>query len=183
MTDSQANPQEEPTSLPAWKKVAFVVALLLGFAGLAWTRSGDDEGSRPQGTVPAGGTGDVVPNSFANGGPLLGETGSLEGEPASPWAPLLMKGGLSFAVAFAAGYALRTFLKLSIVIAGIVALAIFGLQKAGIVGEIDWAVAQGHWDSLTANLGRQFESFQAFVTGSVPSAGAGTVGLVSGFRR
>ena len=68
-------------------------------------------------------------------------------------------------------------------VAGVVVLAIFGLQKAGIVGQIDWTVAQGYWDSLTANVSQQFESFKTFVTGSLPSAGAGTAGIISGFRR
>jgi len=164
-------------SLPTWKKVAFALALVLGLAGLALTRgaSGDP--------TPAGAarTGELGASSLS-GGILLGDTPPPAEEP-SPWAPLFMKGGLSFAVAFAAGYALRTFLKLTLVVAGVVVLAIFGLQKAGIVGEIDWTRAQGYWDSLTANIGQQFESFKTFVTGSLPSAGAGTAGIVAGFRK
>ena len=167
-------------SLPTWKKVAFALALLLGLGGLALTRGAGT--SAPAGGDPAGAarSGELGASSLS-GGILLGDTPPAE-EP-SPWAPLFMKGGLSFAVAFAAGFALRTFLKGTLLVAGVVVLAIFGLQKAGIVGEIDWARAQGYWDSLTANIGQQFESFKTFVTGSLPSAGAGTAGLVAGFRK
>lgn len=170
-------PAREP--LPTWKKVAFAVALVLGLAGLALTRSlsGPAEPAAPRGSGL-----DVGPASFGAGGPQLGAEVAEESE-APLWAPLFMKGGLSFAVAFAAGFALRTFMKMTLVVLGVVALAIFGLQKAGIVGEIDWSAAQGHWDALTANVGAQLQSFKSFVTGSLPSAGAGTVGLISGFRR
>jgi uncharacterized membrane protein (Fun14 family) len=172
---SENAPPREP--LPVWKKVVFMLALLLGLSGLALTRTGTSD---VQPASHGGGTGlDVGAASFGAGGTQLGEAPEEE----SLWAPLAMKGGLSFAIAFAVGFALRTFMSLTIVVLGVVALAIFGLQKAGIVGEIDWSVAQGHWDTLTANIGQQFESFKTFVTGSLPSAGAGTVGLGSGFRR
>jgi len=155
MNSSAPQSNSEDTSprepLPVWKKLAFMVALLLGLSGLALTRNGGGD------VQPATSGGDVGIASF--------------------------NADLSFAVAFAIGVALRTFMKLTMVVLGVVALAIFGLQKAGIVGQIDWTVAQGHWDTLTTNIGQQFESFKTFVTGSLPSAGAGTVGLVSGFRK
>lgn len=131
----------------------------------------------------AGGTGSGTGST--GGTIILGDGSSPEPEPeAAPlWAPLLAKGGLSFFVAFCIGYALRTFIKGTMLVFGVVALAIFGLQKAGIVGAIDWEVAQGYWDDLTAGIGRQFESLKTFVTGSLPSAASAGVGLVAGFRR
>ena len=174
---------EPRAGLALWKKVAFALALVVGLVGVGMTQMGGDE------VAPAAGaSGDpaVMPNALGVG-PLGGGTGGTLGtgaqEEPSPWGPFFMKGGLSFAVAFAAGYALRTFLKMTIVLFGLVALAIFGLQKLGVIGEIDWTKAQGYWDSLTANVGQQFESFKTFLTGSVPSAGMGTLGLISGFRR
>ena len=171
---------EERPSLPVWKKAAFAIALVLGLVGVGLTQAGSGE----QKAAPT--SGDVTPMGMQPAGfdvgEILGEEAAAE-QDASPWGPFFIKGGLSFAIAFAAGYALRTFLKMTIVIAGVVALAIFGLQKAGIVGEIDWAKAQGYWDSLTANVGQQFESFKTFLTGSLPSAAMGTMGLVAGFRR
>lgn len=178
MTDRTPSQDPGRPPLPLWKKALFAVALLAGLAGLALTRGGGEPASGPATGGQAAGL-DVGASSLGAGGVTLG----AEPEPTSPWGQLLMKGGLSFAVAFAAGYALRTFLKLTLVVAGVVVLAIFGLQKAGIVGQIDWSVAQGYWDSLTANVSQQFESFKAFVTGSLPSAGAGSAGVIAGFRR
>ena len=132
-------------------------------------------GAQPDGFTASGSAGGTI---------IIGDGSTPpEHETAPLWAPLLAKGGLSFFVAFCVGYALRTFLKGTMLVIGGVALAIFGLQKAGIVGEIDWAVAQGYWDDLTAGVGRQFESLRAFITGSLPSAASAGLGLVAGFRR
>lgn len=132
---------------------------------------------------------DAEPTGFTAAGTGDGTTVIGDG-PAPPeletaplWAPLLAKGGLSFFLAFCVGYALRTFIKGTMLVIGMIALAIFGLQKAGIVGEINWAVAQGYWHELTAGVGRQLESLKAFITGSLPSAGSAGLGLVTGFRR
>ncbi len=185
--DQETAPEAvERTPMAAWKKVLAVLSLLLGGAGLAM---GGASGS-PSKSVGERGAGDglVQPagfngtNSLTGSGGLIG-VGDPEPEPDKLWAPLLAKGGLSFFIAFCIGYALRTFLKGTMLVIGVVSLALFGLHKAGIVTDIDWSKAQGYWDSLTANVGKQFESFKTFVTGSLPSAASGGVGLVAGFRR
>lgn len=168
--------------MAGWKKALLVLSLILGVAGLAYGGLGLS-GDGPSESARSSQTGEFGVQSF-DGGQNFGE-GSLESEADETplWAPLLAKGGLSFFLAFCIGYALRTFLKGTMLVIGVVALAIFGLQKAGIIGEIDWSRAQGYWDGLTENIGEQFESLKAFVTGSLPSAASGTVGLVAGFRR
>jgi len=175
-----------------WKKVVLVLSLVLGVSGAFGMAAGGGEAS-PQDAAAAGaGTGGAVqPNSLGADGTFLpGQPGAgegAEGESAAPdsslWAPLFAKGGLSFFVAFCIGFALRTFLKITMLVIGVTALAVFGLQSAGIVGEIDWAVAEEYWDGLTENLGAQFAGVREFVTGSLPSAAAAGFGLVTGFRR
>ncbi len=169
-----------------WKKSLALVALLFGVIGVAsggMTAGQASPATETSGSsVASSGAGaNLVPNSLG-GGTLESAPGAGD-EGGTLWAPLLAKGGLSFFIAFCIGYALRTFLKGTMLVVGVTALAVFGLQKAGILGEIDWDKAQGYWDDLTANLGRQFESLKAFVTGSLPSAASGGVGLVAGFRR
>ena len=180
---------EKRRGLPLWKKLAFAAALIVGLVGVGLTQAGNKEAAAPAGVAgSADGAKSLSfgPSSFSSGdlGEILGgESASAPADEGTPWGPFFMKGGLSFAIAFAVGYALRTFIKMTLVVAGLAALAIFGLQKAGIIGEIDWTVAQGYWDSLTANVGAQVSSFKSFLTGSLPSAGMGSVGLISGFRR
>ena len=171
-------------AIAGWKKAIVVLSLVLGCVGLAMGGSDGDAADGGGARIASQGGSDLVqPNSFGVGTPVGGGTSAVESEGKTLWAPLLAKGGLSFFIAFCIGYALRTFLKGTMLVIGVVALAIFGLQKAGIVDNINWEKAQGYWDSLTANVGEQFESLKTFVTGSLPSAGSGGVGLVAGFRR
>ncbi len=171
-------------AIATWKKAIVVLSLVLGCVGLAMGGSGGeaaDAGTQMMGA--GGGTSLVQPSSLGPGTSVGGGTVSGDSEASTLWAPLLAKGGMSFFIAFCIGYALRTFLKGTMLVIGVVALAIFGLQKAGIIDNVNWDKAQGYWDSLTANVGEQFESLKTFVTGSLPSAGSGGVGLVAGFRR
>lgn len=180
------------TPMAMWKKALAVLSLVLGGTGVALggaSSAPDQPADRGVQTASSGqGNGLVQPASLNGANSLNGSRTIFEGvepepEPSKLWAPLLAKGGLSFFIAFCIGYALRTFLKGTMLVIGVVSLALFGLHKAGIVTDIDWSKAQGYWDSLTANLGKQFESFKAFVTGSLPSAASGGVGLVAGFKR
>lgn len=181
----------ERVPMALWKKALAVLSLLLGGAGVALGGfSGpSDRAPENQAAGAAGGATTISPSSL---GPGIGvgqpglpgaQDGAAEDEATTLWAPLLAKGGLSFFIAFCIGYALRTFLRGTMLVIGVVALCIFALQKAGIIDGINWERAQGYWDDLTAGLGEQFESFKTFVTGSLPSAASGGVGLVAGFRR
>ena len=99
------------------------------------------------------------------------------------WAPLLAKGGLSFFLAFCVGYALRAALKILFLTVGLAALAVFGLQYAGFLGEVQWDRLTEFWDVGVAAAREQADGLQAFITGSLPSAASGTLGIFTGFRR
>lgn len=99
-----------------------------------------------------------------------------------PWSPAIFRMGFSFFVGFAMAFALRTFAKVTLVSAGIFFLLLFGLQYAGLV-EVKWTAMADRYDSSQAWLKAQLGGFQAFVTGYLPSAGAGLAGLGLGFIR
>jgi hypothetical protein len=42
---------------------------------------------------------------------------------------------------------------------------------------------QGHYDTFTAWLSGQLESFRSFITGYLPSSATAALGLVTGFKR
>jgi len=127
---------------------------------------------------------------------LPGSTGepatTPEGEPAGdlavdetiddPWSPAIFRMGFSFFVGFAMAFALRTFAKVTLFSAGIFFLLLFGLQYAGLV-EVKWTAMADRYDTIQAWLRAQLGGFQAFVTGYLPSAGAGLAGLGLGFMR
>ena len=179
--DPDTGEELEPSGLALWQKLLAVLSLTLGVVGFALggTASSPPEPTPVTSTDPSG----LQPEGFVSGMPTGEEPPPASAEDTPLWAPLMAKGGLSFFLAFCIGYALRAALKVTMLGIGVIALATFGLQYAGVIGEIDWARAQGFWNDLTANLGTQFESLKDFVAGSLPTAASGTVGLVAGFRR
>ena len=175
--------------LPRWKKVlltCFAFLLLAGIALRVYGYSKHDGGKESvttdqrnlTGPDGAGGAG-FVETGRAPG--AEGE-GKAAGSGAESWSPVLMKGSMSFLVGFAVGYALRTFFKVSAVVLGLVCLAIFGLSYAGLL-QIDWATIEGHFDRIVGKFQEQASGFKEFISGSLPSAGLGTAGLLTGFKR
>jgi len=182
-TESPAG-EARPT-LPRWKILALGLAAVFFAIGICmnvFAEGGDatsDPGAKtgepgmvtPQGLVPGedgtlATTGDQAPT----------ETG-LKG-----WSPFFVKGGMSFFVAFCVGYALRTFLKMTAIFLGLVFLVLFGLSYIDIVA-VDWSAIDGYFDGFVGRVGDEAKHFKTFVTGSLPSAGLATIGLVTGFRR
>ncbi|MEM9382681.1 MAG: FUN14 domain-containing protein, partial [Planctomycetota bacterium] len=183
-------PIEEP-ALAAWQKLLLVLSIVLGGVGVAY---GGISGSpadvdSASGDGPASGTGtemqpSMTPDGFISIGPDgepvpagTGGTGPGTVEEAPFWPPLLAKGGLSFFLAFCVGYALRAAMKVTMILVGLIVLATLGLQQVGVIESIDWTRAEEFWDSLTANLGEHFQSLGKFVSGSLPTAASGGVGL------
>jgi len=108
------------------------------------------------------------------------ETG--ERDALDEWSPTIFRLGFSFFVGFAIAYALRSFMKISLITIGVVLLGLFGLQYAGIV-DVNWQAMEAHYDTAAEWLGNQTQSFTAFVQGYLPSAGMAGFGFVTGFRR
>ncbi len=96
--------------------------------------------------------------------------------------PAVFRFGFSFVVGFAIAYAARTFLRISLVAAGVFLLLLLGLEYAGIIS-VNWDTMQDHYRSLLASTRESLESFRTFITGRLPSAGAALAGLVVGFRK
>lgn len=101
---------------------------------------------------------------------------------ADPWSPAIFRMGFGFFVGFAMAYALRSFVKVTVVSAGVFFLLMFGLQYAGLV-QVQWSAMAERYDTLQDWLLAQVGGFQAFVTGYLPAAGATLAGLGLGFLR
>ena len=65
---------------------------------------------------------------------------------------------------------------------GIQLIALFGLSAVDWV-EVRWDGMASAWDGFAANVGTQFESIRAFITGSLPQATLAGLGLFAGFKR
>lgn len=96
--------------------------------------------------------------------------------------PAIFRVGFSFFVGFAIAYALRTFVKISLVGLGMFLLLLFGLQYGGFI-TVNWNAVGDKYDSWAAWLESEVSSFWAFITGYLPSAAAAAGGLAVGFKR
>ncbi|GAB4384084.1 MAG: hypothetical protein Kow0022_05570 [Phycisphaerales bacterium] len=90
--------------------------------------------------------------------------------------------GFGFFAGFAVGYAMRTFVRITLVASGLAVLGLMGLQYAGIIS-VDWAKISGGFDGFGTWITAQIRDFSAFVTGYLPTFGAGLAGAFVGFRR
>jgi uncharacterized membrane protein (Fun14 family) len=90
--------------------------------------------------------------------------------------------GFSAFVGFAIGYALRAFVKISVIGIGFFLLLMFGLEYAQII-EVRWASVGDRYDEAAGWIERNAGSFMGFVKGQLPAAGLFGVGLVAGLKR
>ena len=116
------------------------------------------------------------------GGPEDPGAGGLSEEEIDVWSPAIFRMGFSFFAGFAIAYALRTFVRVSVISIGVFLLAMFGLQYAGFI-EVNWTVIGDRYDSAAGWLSGQFDDFRTFVTGYLPSAAGGAGGMALGFMK
>jgi len=174
---------------PRWKKVLLTAAVFLVVAGLGFKayglivpQSGQRQGvAVDQKNLTGQLTNPLLPSGEGSQQPQTTSVGESGGTMAD-WSPVFMKGGLSFLVGFSVGYALRTFVRISAVVLGLVCLAVFGLQYTGAV-HIDWTAVQGWFDSVALRVKDEFSGFQTFVAGSLPSVGMAGAGLFTGVKK
>ena len=100
----------------------------------------------------------------------------------SPWSSALMLLGFSFFVGFAMGTVLRMFLRLAIVFVGLVFLVLVGLPQHALV-TVNRDALDLMFQSLSERVGADFEQFRTMMTGRLPQAGLGALGLFTGFKR
>jgi len=181
----------ERRRLGVWQKVLVAGSIALMVLGLglqiyAWTTAdGAADAPAPAeggGTAPALVAGGFAPIEVEGDETRPPDGEATERDGLDAWSPVVFRMGFSFFVGFCIAYALRTFVKVSIIAIGMMLLVLFGLQYAGIV-EVNWLVMEDRYDTLVAWLQSETSSFTGFVTGYLPSAALATFGLVVGFRK
>lgn len=98
------------------------------------------------------------------------------------WSPTFLRGGAGLFLGFCVGFAIRSFVKLGSVILGFYILSLLMLSWLGWI-EINYPEIDAQLGNLTESLKTQFESFKAFLAGSIPTAGLAGVGFFSGLKK
>ncbi len=177
-----------------WKIGAVAVAALLLVAGGAMALFGGGDASPAKvnesaGTGSFGGAGEIPgARGFSGSGGVstttvepVTETAD-DGSATGLLSPALVRGGISFFAAFAVAFALRSFVKLFVIFAGVWVASLFFLASLGWI-EVHWTLIDDQFMSWTQGLGAQFQSISSFITGSLPSAGLAGLGLVAGLKK
>ncbi len=192
--DEPSNPKPKK-SLAKWQVVLVVVSIIVAASGvglMVYQAVSADE--TPTATEPTRSTppGTNAPSGFA---PAENEPAGNEPDtPATSDAKsdtdrlidsasgAVFRLGFGFFAGFAIGYAVRAFVKVSLIVIGVGLLALFGLQYAGLI-TVDWARVSGGFESFGSWATAQTKDFANFITGYLPSAGAGLAGAFVGLRR
>lgn len=110
------------------------------------------------------------------------ETQSSGGRDLKSSAPAAFRFGASYVGGFFLGWALRRFLKGTLLLSG-AAIVLIALGKKFGWLELDWVAMESHVRHGLAWLQGEAGAFKQFITGYLPSAGAAGVGAFLGFRR
>lgn len=168
----------EPTR-PIWQMPSVWVAAALMVVGLgfwavqALTGGEDDTMARSD----AAGT-----TSFMESRSSPDAEATADSDTLSPMSPAVFRLGAGYLGGFFLGWSLRKFIKLTVLVAGGLVVMLAAFQGLGWF-EVNWPAVEDHLQLSLSWLHGQAGSFKTFVTGYLPSAGAGTAGLVVGFRR
>lgn len=167
--------------MPRWKKLAIAggVAMFV-IAGVCLAAEGGSPG--PELSKGTGGVGELSTSLVGNKPGQPGATASPTGTGDIAWSEAFFRYGFSFFIGFGVGYAVRAFLKLTMLFVGLVALAIFLLQYGGFV-TVQWDALDKSFETLMSSAKQQLSAFRSFITGSLPNAGLGALGLYAGFRK
>ncbi len=199
--EETASPEEVQTTetgvshrLPRWKIVLVSLALLMGVVGMALhpQSPSDIRETRTVGNLSASGA-DPLSDPPAFQSDPVPAFEMMEGpaeEPLPPgwerrledWSPLLTKLGFSFVVGFSIGYVLLIFLRTTAFLAGLVLLALFGLQYLGVL-YLNWQNIETSYQSVLSWVLPRAENFRDFITHNLSSSGMAAMGILTGLTR
>lgn len=202
--EETASPEEAQTEpvvlrrLPRWKIVLVSLALLMGVAGMVLhpqSPSGIQE-TRTVGNLSASGADPLSDSPAFQSDPVLAFDPTFDmmeettEEPLPPdwerrledWSPLLTKLGFSFVVGFSIGYVLLIFLRTTAFLAGLVLLALFGLQYLGVL-YLNWQNIETSYQSVLSWVLPRAENFRDFITHNLSSSGMAAMGILTGLTR
>lgn len=174
--ENEKNDKKQSTSMPLWKKILLGIALFLGILGAAmYAVNMTYAPSTPAGEMSAQGVGQ---KQLAQ----VGEQTITDMITTADWSALLMKLGFSFLIGFAVAYALSSILKMTLLVVGVAALLLLGLQYGGLI-DVNWTNFESYYDVFITWLQPHIGGFKDFITSNLPSSTSAAAGLAIGFRR
>lgn len=174
--------------LPAWTKALLAASAVLIVAGAACRgyyglrapakRPAATQRQRPLGIAPKG----LLPVEPPDAAAPASQPGQADGDEPGDWSWGVSRLGVGFFAGFCIAYALRAFLRICLIVIGVVVLVLVGLQYAGVI-QVNLAAAEGFYQSAGRWLAAQTATLRDFIGGYIPSTGTLGLGLFAGFKR
>jgi uncharacterized membrane protein (Fun14 family) len=108
--------------------------------------------------------------------------GGLAGWLSNNMSPAVARLGASYLGGFFIGWLFRRFVKIAVLLAGVVIALVAGLKSTGWI-TLDWVGLEAQVHESVRALQRGAEGLKQVLSGYLPSAGAGTAGIFFGFRK
>ena len=191
MTEKKPTPGTGPARNPAWKSTSLIVAVVITLAGLGmWAYAAATRpaapppaapaahGTMPQGMVNGFSSGDV-PQPGASQAPT---TQAPEQRLIDKASPAVARFGGCFVAGFCVAYAFKKFIKVTAILVGVLLIALFALQKSGVI-DMDWAWFQSGIERSVAWLQGEAGAMKDFIMGYLPSSASALAGMVVGLRK
>lgn len=198
MSEDTAASTGAAAGLSGLQKLCLALAAVVSLAGAGMWGVGAATGNPTAdtaATADGGDTGDAgasgfAPNGFTDSGTSGAGTGSQEGgtdddaekSPLELYSPTIFRLGFGFFLGFAVAFALKAAFKVVLFVVGGVFLLLIGLQMGGLIS-VNWDAFNNIYESSTAWLGSQTESFTAFLRGYIPSGGSAVAGFGVGMLK
>ena len=184
---SRSGSSGRPGKPMPWQFLSVKIAIVVTVIGLGlWVWSLVSAPKADVRTTSAGGANSTLATGFgASDGAAKSDLPTSEESPrmVDSAAPATFRFGASFLGGFTLAWLMKKFIKMTLLIAGLAALAAFGLHKLGVFdsGTIDQMQDQlgAGIDSAAKGAGK----IKEFLTGYLPSSAAAVAGLFMGFRR
>lgn len=163
---------------PLWKSKVVLAAGVLTVVGLAmWVYA---MMSAPEARAATPGVDPSLVSGFGAGG--TSETGGVTERSErliDAASPAVLRFGLSFLVGCILAYLFKKFIKLSLLLAAVIAAGVYGLHKAGVI-DIDAEAVRAQVDRSFAWARGEASGFKDFVVGYLPSSVSACAGLAYG---
>lgn len=182
---SEKNPTTPPsptTRKSVWQSKSLIVAVIVTFLGVGlWVYA---IATKPKIAPASGGAASGMVSGFSSGDPLAASTPAAPPDPRliDKASPAVARFGACFIAGFCVAYAFKKFIKITAIVAGIIFIAFFAMQKAGII-HMEWSWFESGIDRSVAWLKGEAGAMKDFIMGYLPSSASALAGMVIGFRR
>jgi uncharacterized membrane protein (Fun14 family) len=178
MSDTKSSPSPRSSRPSPWKSGSLIAAIIITVLGLAlWGYAAATRPAHVKG-APAGAV-----SGFASGDPLAsGAPAPREERVIDTASPAVARFGGCFVAGFCMAYAFKKFIKVTAILAGVFLLALFALQRAGVIN-MEWAWFESGIERSVAWLKGEAGAMKDFIVGYLPSTASALAGMVVGLRR